>query len=74
MPIALRGSRQKEDTEMKTTAAIVILIVNLWSLMFSDNSLRSAFDAQKSSPSGGGVTTMQDPPDDDPPVFLPPPR
>lgn len=54
---------------MKTTAAILILIANLWTLAFN-TPLRSLFD---SDTLGGVVNTMQDPPDDDP-IFLPPPR
>ncbi|MES1211581.1 MAG: hypothetical protein ABUL63_04515 [Acidobacteriota bacterium] len=56
---------------MKTTAAILILIANLWSLT-AGNELSSLFDFEK-KPSGT-VTTMQDPPDDGGPIFLPPPR
>lgn len=56
---------------MKTTAAILILIANLWSLSSSDNPLRPLFDFAEDL---GGVTAQQDPPDDDGPIFSPPPR
>lgn len=55
---------------MKTTAAILILIANLWSLTVG-TPLRSLFDSEEI---GGTVHTMQDPPDDGGPIFLPPPR
>ena len=56
---------------MKTFAAILILIANLWSLT-SNSPLRSLFDMQTTS--GGRVTTMQDPPDDGNTIIQPPPR
>jgi hypothetical protein len=56
---------------MKTTAAILILIVNLWSLM-SDTPLHSLFDTATTTE--GRVTTMQDPPDDSNNIIIPPPR
>jgi hypothetical protein len=55
---------------MKTTAAILILLANLWSLT-SSTPLRSLFDFENL---GGSVTTQQDPPDDGGVIFLPPPR
>ena len=55
---------------MKTTAAILILIANLWSLT-SDSPLSSLFDFDET---GGGIMAQQDPPEDDDPIFLPPPR
>lgn len=58
---------------MKTTAAILILIANLWSLTTGTPlgiPLRSLFDFEDL----GGITTQQDPPDDGDPLFNPPPR
>ena len=55
---------------MKTTAAILILIANLWSLT-TGTPLRSIFDFDEL---GGGITVQQDPPDDGEPIFNPPPR
>ena len=55
---------------MKTTAAILILIANLWSLT-TGSPFHSLFDSEEL---GGTVTTMQDPPDDGGPIYLPPPR
>ena len=55
---------------MKTFAAILILIANLWSLT-TDSPLRSLFDMETTE---GGVTTMQDPPDDGNTIIQPPPR
>ncbi|HEX3129378.1 MAG TPA: hypothetical protein VH394_18730 [Thermoanaerobaculia bacterium] len=55
---------------MKTFAAILILIANLWNLTNS-SPLRSLFDASKPT---GDVTTMQDPPDDGTVITIPPPR
>ena len=55
---------------MKTFAAILILIANLWSLT-SNTPLRSLFDYEDL---GGTVTTMQDPPDDGNTIIQPPPR
>ena len=55
---------------MKTTAAILILIVNLWNLT-TGTPLLSIFDSEDL---GGSVTTQQDPPDDGGVIFLPPPR
>jgi hypothetical protein len=59
---------------MKTFAAILILIANLWSLT-NNSPLHSLFDLQKTTSGGGGVTTMQDPPEDGGGnVIIPPPR
>jgi hypothetical protein len=55
---------------MKITAAILILIANLWTLT-AGTSLHSLFDSETL---GGTVTTQQDPPDDGGPIYLPPPR
>jgi hypothetical protein len=55
---------------MKTTAAILILIANLWNLT-SGTPLRSLFDFEDL---GGGITAQQDPPDDGKVIIIPPPR
>lgn len=56
---------------MKTTTAILILLVNLWSLV-SNTPLSNLFDSEGT---GGQVTTQQDPPEDGGGVIiLPPPR
>jgi hypothetical protein len=54
---------------MKTTAAILILIANLWSLTLG-TPLHSLFDFDDL---GGGVTTQQDPPGDGRVIIIPPP-
>ena len=60
---------------MKTTAAILILIVNLWNLT-SNSPLHGLFDKAKTNTGGGGgaVTMLQDPPDDGNNIIIPPPR
>jgi hypothetical protein len=70
MSIAFGGSQPKGEMEMKTTAAMLILIVNLWNLT-NGTPLLSIFDSEDL---GGSVTAQQDPPDDGGVIFLPPPR